>query len=279
MTGIEESRRSLGARLRELRKDAHMDGRQLSAVAGWHWSKTSRIEHGKQTPSEDDIHLWCQVCAAEYAIPDLIATLRNLNAAYFEWKRLNAGGIRRRQGQTAQLEARTKLVRGYDPDIIPGLLQTRDYSAGILATCIDFLQVSEDLDAAVDMRMRRQAVLEQGVHRFSFIVAERALYATVRDDVVMTEQLAHLLEVMASTRVHLGVIPHAAAFSCPATGFLMYDRKLVQVETLTAELTIRQPSELVLYDRAFGLLAKQAAIGDSARALITKAWRSTRANS
>ncbi|MGQ4619085.1 helix-turn-helix domain-containing protein [Nocardia sp. R7R-8] len=48
MSGAARAKVALGARLRELRKDAGLDGRQLSTAAGWHWSKTSRIEHGKQ---------------------------------------------------------------------------------------------------------------------------------------------------------------------------------------------------------------------------------------
>ncbi|UGT61401.1 hypothetical protein LTT61_30470 [Nocardia asteroides] len=62
-----------------------MDGRQLSTAAGWHWSKTSRIEHGKQLPSESDLAVWCQVCAAELKLPDLVAALRNVQTQWAEW--------------------------------------------------------------------------------------------------------------------------------------------------------------------------------------------------
>ena len=36
--------------------------RDLAGLAGWHSSKASRIEYGKQMPSEDDIKLWCLHC-------------------------------------------------------------------------------------------------------------------------------------------------------------------------------------------------------------------------
>ena len=31
-------------------------------LAGWLSSKVSKIEHGKQTPSEEDLQTWCQQC-------------------------------------------------------------------------------------------------------------------------------------------------------------------------------------------------------------------------
>jgi len=49
----QEARHALGARLREIRLDAGLSARELARLAGWHFTKVSKIEHGKQTPSED----------------------------------------------------------------------------------------------------------------------------------------------------------------------------------------------------------------------------------
>ncbi|WP_405161994.1 helix-turn-helix domain-containing protein [Nocardia sp. NBC_01499] len=97
VSGADRARQALGARLRELRKDAGLSGRELSASAGWHWTKTSRIELGKRPPSEADIEAWCRVCGAELALPDLLAARRNVEAQWAEWKRVVAAGRTGRQ--------------------------------------------------------------------------------------------------------------------------------------------------------------------------------------
>ncbi|MFE9244409.1 helix-turn-helix domain-containing protein [Nocardiopsis sp. NPDC006938] len=54
-----EARRALATRLRELRLDAGHTARALSLAAGWHESKTSRIESAQQGLTDADIHTWC----------------------------------------------------------------------------------------------------------------------------------------------------------------------------------------------------------------------------
>ncbi len=50
MTSFQREREALGQRLRALRQDARLTGRQLAESQGWQPSKVSRIESGKQTP-------------------------------------------------------------------------------------------------------------------------------------------------------------------------------------------------------------------------------------
>ncbi|WP_405137599.1 helix-turn-helix domain-containing protein [Nocardia sp. NBC_01388] len=59
-----------GPRLRELRRDAGLTGRKLADSAGWHESKTSKIEYGKQTPSEADLRAWCTLTDSLDEFPD-----------------------------------------------------------------------------------------------------------------------------------------------------------------------------------------------------------------
>ena len=73
----------MGARLRELRRDAGLTARALAAAAGWdNHTRVSKIEHGTQAPSDDDIRAWCAACGADGQVPDLIATARAVESAY-----------------------------------------------------------------------------------------------------------------------------------------------------------------------------------------------------
>jgi hypothetical protein len=252
-----------------------MTGRGLAAAAGWEPSKVSKIEHGKQLPSEDDLATWCRLTDNNLALPDLIATLRNVNAAYLEWRRIAATGHARRQRQSIQTERASGLVRGYDCLIPPGLLQTRDYAEAVLSRCIRFLGGPDDISEALDARMERQHVLHESGHRFHFLIGESALYTSMGDDGIRRVQLQHILDSMSLPRLLIGVVPNTAEFFYETTNFLFYDTKLVQVETISAELSIRQPRELVLYERAFKALADQSVYGDGARTLILKALGNT----
>ncbi|MGY2028707.1 helix-turn-helix domain-containing protein [Nocardia gipuzkoensis] len=271
VTGVEQAKQALGARLRELRKEARLSGARLADLAGWQASKVSKIEHGRQVPTEQDLVDWCQLTNAELALPDLVATVRNVNAAYLEWKRVVAGGHARRQRQSIELEGVTRLIRGFDPLIPTGLLQTRAYAEAILRRCIDFVGGTDDLAEAVEARMQRQRVLREGVHQFHFLIGEAALYTGVGDEAVRIEQLEHLLDLMGLTRMVLGVVPKSAEFLYTVTNFVMYDRRRVHVETATAQLTITQPRELSYYDKAFAALTERAVYAEAARNLITAA--------
>lgn len=272
MTGPpDDARRALGARLRECRRDAGLSGVALATAAGWPGSKVSKIEHGRQTPTEADIHEWCHWCRADYAVPDLIATLRNLTAAYLEWRRVVVAGQAHRQRRAIGLESDTRSIRGYHPRIIPGLVQTRAYATAIFRRTAEFYQAPDDVEAAVNTRMQRQYVLHRGDHRIHYLIEEQALYTRIGDADVMAEQLRHLLTTMRLPRLAVAIVPRTAEYRAPATNFVIHDRKVVLVETVAAELTITRPSEVALYEKSFALLAEQAMHGEDARALIRAA--------
>ncbi|MGF6889452.1 transcriptional regulator with XRE-family HTH domain [Nocardia sp. GAS34] len=271
MTGTDDSRRALGARLRELRAEAPLTGVQFAQLAGWGQPRISKIETGQQLPTDADLTTWCRITNAPDALPDLIATARNIHSAYQEWKRTTATGHTPRQRLGQKLEADTTLIRGYATPIPFALLQTRDYAHAILARCIEFLAGDNDVADAVAARMRRQRILNDPSHHFHLLLDQRALRTRVGDERARKGQLQHLLQVMRLPQRTLGIIPDDSEFVYVTTNFTMFDRHTVQVETISAELTITQPRELTLYEKIWAALHTQAVYGDTARALITAA--------
>lgn len=265
------AREALGSRLRDLRRDAGLTGRQLADLAGWPNSKVSKIEYGKQVPSEADIHAWCQHAQAEDQEVDLLATVRDIETMYVEWRRRLRTGTRRRQEKSLKLEAETKLLCWYEPVLVPGLLHTAEYAAAVMSRVIWFYDIPDDLDAGVAARMERQQILYKGRQRFRFLIAEQALYTKVGDDSVMTAQLDRLLTLLSLPRVSLGIIPAQTGYRVPSNQFIMFDDRAVHVETVSAELAISQPREIALYAKAFEELSRLAVYGQKARALIRQA--------
>jgi transcriptional regulator with XRE-family HTH domain len=265
---VHQAREALGNRLRDVRKDAGLSGREFADLAGWHSSKVSKIEYGKQAPSEEDIRVWCRLCGTAEQADDLIVTARDIEAMYVEWRRRLRTGTKARQHKLISLEGETTLLRWYEPVLIPGLLHTAPYATAVLERVIAFYGVPDDVDAGVSARMRRQQVLYQPGHSFHFVLSQQALRTQVGDDDTMAGQLDRLLSIMSMGRISLGIIPAGAPYTVPTNQFILFDERLVRVETISAELTVTQPREIALYLSAFTELADAAVYGPPARTLI-----------
>jgi hypothetical protein len=251
-----------------LRRDARLTGRELAVLAGWHSSKVSKIEYGKQAASESDIRAWCRLCHTDDQADDLVITVRDIEAMYVEWRRRLRTGTRARQEKSQSLEAETQLMRWYEPALVPGLLHTAEYAAAVLRRVVAFYEVPDDVGAGVSARMERQQILYRPGHRFHFVMAQQALRTFVGDRDIMAGQFDRLLSIMSMGRVRLGIIPTAAPYVVPTNQFIMFDDHLVQVEAISAEISVTQPREIALHERAFSTLAGLAVYGSKARALI-----------
>lgn len=270
-----QARQDLANRLREIRLDAGLTARAIAVTAGWHESKTSRIEHGHKAPSDSDIRAWCRACGAESLIPELVAAARTASSMYTEWRRRHKAGLRQIQQSGIPLYQATRHFRVYCSNVIPGLLQTPGYARAMLTAFGAFHETSdapEAIDSAVAARMERSRVLYEGDRRFAVLVEESVLYYPIADAETMAGQLGHLLAVMSLPSVSLGVIPRTAPRKMwTLEAFNIFDDTRVFVEILSAAVTITAPEEVALYERGFSQLAEAAVYGSQARAMITAA--------
>lgn len=268
----QQAREALGSRLREIRLDAGLTARALAQLAGWHFTKVSKLEHGTRRPSPDDIRTWCRYCRAEDQMTDLIVTARGIDAMYTEWRRQLRSGMRHFQDSLRPLYEQTRLFRVYETTFIPGLLSTAGYTAAIVEFWAGLLSLPADQETAVAARMARQNVLYTRKNRFLFVIEEQTLRTRVGGAEVMAGQLGRLLELMSLPTISLGIIPDGGERLALAQGsFWIFDQTRVQVETVSAGLDLTQPAEIDLYAQVFGLLQHSAVYGHRARELITRA--------
>jgi len=268
-----EAQRALGARLREIRRDAGLSGRALAAATGQHFTRVSKIEHGVQPPTDKDIQDWCRACDAEEQVSDLIATARVVESSYLEFRRQARAGMKRVVGaHTLALYERTSQFRIYEHNVIPGLFQTAAYCAAMLSFWIGFLDTPSDLDAAVAARMERQKVIFEAGKRFVVVLEEQALRTWFGTAEVQAGQLGRLLEMMSVPTVSLGIVPLMTERTGVASaGFWIFDDSLVTLETPTASIEVTRPQEVELYARMFEHLRGAAVFGAAARGLIIRA--------
>jgi transcriptional regulator with XRE-family HTH domain len=273
-SSVQEARAALANRLRELRLDADITGKELAARCGWSVAKSSRIENAHTAPSDKDIRAWCQACGAEDQAADLVAANRQADAMYLQWKRVQRTGMRHLQEASTPLYERTRVFRVYASSVVPGFLQTPAYATALMGTIAAFRGTPDDVSEAVEARMRRSRVIHEGDHRFATLIEENVLRHKVGSVEVMVGQLGTLLASMTLPSMSLGIIPAAASREqamWPLEQFTAFDDARVHVELLAAKVTVTAPSELDIYLRAFARLTELAVYGAEARALILKA--------
>jgi hypothetical protein len=164
---------------------------------------------------------------------------------------------------------RARLFRIYEPAVVPGLLQTRDYAVSVLSTSISFFRVPDDAEESADARIARQRVLTHGDRRFHMLLGEQCLHTNVAGAEVMADQLDRLLELLRVPRLRIGIIPFDAPYRVPLdNGFWLMDDALVQFDTYSMEMSLVRPDEIELYGRAFERLAALAVYGAEARAIV-----------
>jgi transcriptional regulator with XRE-family HTH domain len=132
-TSVDEARNALGKRLRELRQQAALTGKQLAGSLSWPASKISKLENGRQTPTDADIRAWVQATNSEGETEALLASLHTLEIQHAEWRRLLKAGLRSHQHELAQQDQKIKLYRVFEPAVIPGLLQAPEYARSFCA--------------------------------------------------------------------------------------------------------------------------------------------------
>ncbi|MPZ66105.1 MAG: helix-turn-helix domain-containing protein [Pseudonocardiaceae bacterium] len=268
-------RARLAARFRELRAATGLSGNRFAQRLDWVQSRVSKLETGVQIPTEADIAAWVEhTDAGADAATELATLLERARVEYSTWKDAyrKAGGAGGKQADIRQLERGAARIAGFQPAVIPGLLQTPAYARELLTLpCgpLAYAASEGDLDAMVAERIKRQEVLYQGGKQVQLMMGEAALHASVGTVGTLVGQLDRLAMVAGLSGVEVGIVPFATPV-LPVSGFDLYDIDLVVVETLTGEQRLDEPQEVAHYVRFFDQLRDTAATGPDSVALIQR---------
>lgn len=271
----QQARRNLGMMLRGIRLAADLTAVALAERCGWHHSKISRIEHGKQKPSTTDVRRWCTNASATAQIATVLAALQHAESLYIEWRVKAKGGLAEIQFSELPLYRQTRHFRMYEPFIVPGLLQVPEYAQAIFRGTPRGVRASErEIREAVDGRLARQAAVRRSRARLTVVIEEFLLRIKIGSPETMRKQLVHFRSLIDSPRLTLGVIPIDSVWrdaALPLEGFWIFDSNLVQVETLHASVEITVAAEIPLFEEKFAALTSIARVGDDAMRLIDRA--------
>ena len=241
-------------------------------------SKVSRLELGRSRAAVPDVARWADATdATAEERADLVGWAEDMATEVATWKHAERNGLARLQEDVGRLEAVSTTIRTFQPIMIPGLLQTAEFSRQVLE--VGHPEGHAEIAEAVAARVRRQSILYDRSKRIELLITEQAL--RWRTGAPMPEQLDRIQNLAGLSNVLLGIIPQAT--ECPAwyyEGFNLYEGKepAVVVETLTSMLLITAADEVDAYRRAFDQLLGCAVTGAEAGALAGRILGELRAS-
>jgi transcriptional regulator with XRE-family HTH domain len=202
-------RRRLAAELRRLREHTGLTGDQATERLGWpSSSKLSRIELARSGVKQGDLQSLLNL----YKVTG--AHREELNALAEESRR--SGPIRtastRLPGELIaflEAEAEAESIWVWEPQIVPGLLQTENYTRALLNAWITrFSLPSGEVDRRIEARRLRQEVLTRDPPvKLSAVIDESVLRRRIGEAAVMHEQLKHLTALSELPHIKVRILP------------------------------------------------------------------------
>ncbi|GAA2438437.1 helix-turn-helix transcriptional regulator [Actinomadura vinacea] len=255
----------LGNALLKARKEAGLTLDQVSAQVGWQGSKISRVENGLVRVHWGDV----QDLLDAYGIEDetqrktLIALAKSLRER--GWWRGYGATLSHPYADFLSLEGTARELSVYQPQVIPGLLQTRGYAMAVVGSS-HVWQSEEDVERFVEIRTARRSILTRtSPVSLWAIVGEAALRQRLGGSNVLKEQLNHLLEMAELPSVTLQVLPFTAEGTTGMFGpftILSFNASglmdVVFLENLAGGLYLEQEDEINRYRLAYNHLRASA---------------------
>lgn len=261
-------------RLGALRSRSGLRGKELAERLGWTATRVSKLENGRQMPTEADLRAWAEACGFPAEGDDLAGMLDEYDVVRLRWRNEKARGAELQVDHEAMAEA-AAVIRNFELATIPGLLQVPEYARELLANLFEVHGFEDNVDDAVRVRLRRQDVLYAPGKRFEFVVGESALRYLRVPAKAMAPQLDRLLAVAGAPNIRLGIVPFGVHLRSPLyDSFVTYDDVAV-VETRVERRTYAG-EDGATYVADMDRLWLDAVEGAEARALILAAAEALR---
>ncbi|MFF3454614.1 helix-turn-helix domain-containing protein [Streptomyces sp. NPDC002730] len=266
-------RRRLGQELRRLRELKGMTAEEVAERLLVSQSKISRLENGRRSISQRDVRDLCGVYEVEdHRIVDSLMQMAKDSRQQGWWHAF--GDIP--YSVYIGLETDAASLRVYEPQVVPGLLQTRQYAEALIAGALPESGTT-DIEKRVSVRLRRQERINDAEHplRLWVVVDEAALRRLVGDKQLMREQLEHLVELSQLPHVTVQVLPFDMGAHPGINGqyaILEFpdasDSSVVYIEGVTSDLYLEKANDVQKYSVMYEHLRAQALNVDQTRQFI-----------
>ncbi|WP_328399528.1 helix-turn-helix domain-containing protein [Nocardia sp. NBC_00403] len=280
-------RRQLGRYLKEGRDAMGMTLEDAAQLMQWGKSTLQRLERGQSDRVRDvDVRELCRIYGLD---DDRTAALVGLarQAAVKSWWHEFGDVIPANFSIYVGLEASAHRLTTYQPDLVPGLLQTADYTE-VLARAANPDDTDSELDSRVRLKLQRQALITRGTKpvRLEVILHESVLRRVIGSPKIMAKQLRHLADAGTRPNVCVRVLPFAAGMP---TGdqigpFVVLDfgvdsqgksvePTIVYAENYTGDMYSEKVGTVQRYVQAYDIFQRTSLDESSSRILLRDAAR------
>jgi transcriptional regulator with XRE-family HTH domain len=261
-------RRQLGAELRRLRESAGLRMEDAAKALGCSHTRMSRIETGKggAVAKADDVRTLCEL----YGVKDdrqvdmLLGMLSAMAQQRGWWEAFEAvlpSGLEVYVG----LESDARAERAWEPILVHGLLQTKEYARAVFQAWASHRP--HDIDDLVQVRMERQKLLTREGQPLELwaILDEAVIRRPLGGRDIMRDQLLHLVDLTDMPNVTIQVVPLATGGN-PGLGgpfsILEFeddnDSPVVYAESQVGNLYLEKKPDVRRYTSIFDMLRAMA---------------------
>ena len=271
-------RRRLAAELRQLRDHS---GQSISDVAeklGWQGSKISRIETRQLGVTAPDLRKLLDAYEVEdEAYRRTLAEMGRRANERGWWQSYPRHVVPSEYGDLITVEAEAATIRSYQPEAVPGLLQTAGYARAVIRAGRKS-DTAAEIDRRVEVRLERQHVLKRTdppPPRVQVVLNEAVLRRRVGGPDVMREQLEYMMAERDPANVTVQVLPFDTGAHPSMVGpFTMMtfldpgDLGVVYLEHPTGSLFLETPEELRAYEEFWDEIQGSAYSPDDTRTFL-----------
>lgn len=256
---------SLGRRLKTLRKMAGVTWQEVEAKGCGSRQTLIRRERGQPPYNPNIVRSMCELYGASRDETNELVAI----AFRIKDERIiedNTDLIPPVFGMYVDFESRASRILTYQPDVLPGLLQTPDYARAVYRAYRPRLS-EEVCERYVDIRLDRQRAVLEGVRsaRIEAVLSEAVLARQVGGLQVATAQIKHLRHLCNTRNVNVRVLTfRSGAHAAMRGSFTLLrgdgaeDPDVVYVESAAAAQLLYKLGQLADFQESFDALTEQS---------------------
>jgi transcriptional regulator with XRE-family HTH domain len=275
-------RRRLAAELRRLRERAGLTGDEAAATLNWSGSKISRIELNRIGVKRDDLDKLLDLYKVESPYREELQALASESSKTGRLRAVVAG-LPTDYAEYVSAEDEARSIWNWEPLIVPGLLQTEDYTRAVMAGYQSMFRIPPgDAERRIVLRrMRQQLLTREPPLQLSFVIDESVLRRRFGSNSAMHGQLLRVTELSEMPNVDIRMLPLGGEHPTTPAAFSymqfpqVHDvplRDIVSIEHLTGSYELEDEEQTFRYRVTFeGLLEKSLDPSESRDLIIQTA--------
>ncbi|MEU0795584.1 helix-turn-helix transcriptional regulator [Amycolatopsis sp. NPDC005961] len=274
-TSASPGARALAASLRELRMTRGKGLRELARMVRILPQLLSAWEKGQRVPGPEDIARLLGALQVDDATYERMMRLAK-RAKDDNWLDSNPSDLPPALSGIREYERTATRISNWELAIVPGMLQTPDYARAILSNSeIGLAQA----DAMLVVRLDRQRILTKADPvRLTALIGEVAIREEIGSPDIMSDQIDHLLEMMALPNVSVRIVPANIGYHPGLIGsFILYEfadlPPIVHLESSHATAFLHEDGAVGNYRRQAKILTGKALSEDGTRSMLREAAR------